>query len=184
MLTIPSGKLFAANTSWKIFMQATPHKGVFSEGFHTTTSPHTNAIIAFHDQTATGKLNAEITPTIPSGCHCSYMRCIFLSECMVSPYNCRESPTAKSHMSIISCTSPQPSWRLFPISYETSLPSASLLRRKASPYCRTISPRLGAGINLHVSNVFEAVRMTFSYSFGVVVLTAPIRLPSTGDGEG
>ena len=30
---------------------------------------------AFQDHTATGKLKAEITPTTPSGCHCSYMRC-------------------------------------------------------------------------------------------------------------
>src|SRR5687767_2357216 len=106
---MPSGKLFDLSTSWNIFIQATPHNGVFSEGFHTVTSPHTSAIIAFHDHTATGKLNADIIPTIPNGCHCSYMRCIFLSECMVRPYNWRERPTAKSHMSIISCTSPQPS---------------------------------------------------------------------------
>src|SRR5688500_15844158 len=166
MLTIPSGKLFAANTSWKIFMQATPHKGVFSEGFHTTTSPHTNAIIAFHDQTATGKLNAEITPTIPSGCHCSYIRCILRSECIVRPYNCRESPTAKSQISIISCTSPQPSCKLLPISYDTSLPSGSLARLSSSPYCLTISPRLGAGINLQISKAFCAALITFSYSLG------------------
>src|SRR6187399_644072 len=107
-------------------MHAMPHSGVFSEGFQTTTSPHIRAIIAFHDHTATGKLNAEITPTIPNGCHCSYMRCMFLSECIDRPYNCRDKPTAKSQISIISCTSPQPSWRLFPISYETSLPSVSL----------------------------------------------------------
>ena len=48
--------------------------GVLSDGFHTTQSPHTAAIIAFQDHTATGKLNALITPTTPSGCHCSYMR--------------------------------------------------------------------------------------------------------------
>ena len=29
----------------------------------------------FQDQTATGKLNAVMTPTTPSGCHCSIMRC-------------------------------------------------------------------------------------------------------------
>ena len=37
--------------------------GVFSDGFHTTGSPQTSARAAFHDQTATGKLKAEITPT-------------------------------------------------------------------------------------------------------------------------
>ena len=39
----------------------------FEEGFQITTSPQTNASIAFHAQTATGKLNAETTPTIPKG---------------------------------------------------------------------------------------------------------------------
>src|SRR6186713_911594 len=112
METNPSGSLFAFIISLKIFMQATPHNGVFSDGFHTTTSPHTNAIMAFHDHTATGKLNAEITPTIPSGCHCSYILCMLRSECMVNPYNCLDKPTAKSQISIISCTSPYPSCRL------------------------------------------------------------------------
>src|SRR5690242_12860916 len=113
-------------------MHATPQRGVFSEGFQTITSPQTSANIAFHDQTATGKLNADITPTIPSGCHCSYIRCKFLSECIVSPYNCLDNPTAKSQISIISCTSPQPSCKLLPISYETSLPNGSLFFRNAS----------------------------------------------------
>ena len=59
--------------------------GVFGEGFQTTQSPQTAAISAFHDHTATGKLNAEITPTNPSGCHCSYIRCCGRSLCIVSP---------------------------------------------------------------------------------------------------
>ena len=42
--------------------------GVFSDGFQTTVSPQTSASAAFHAQTATGKLNAEMTPTTPSGC--------------------------------------------------------------------------------------------------------------------
>ena len=37
--------------------------GVFSDGFQTTESPQTSASAAFHDQTATGKLKAEMTPT-------------------------------------------------------------------------------------------------------------------------
>ena len=39
--------------------------GVFSDGFHTTALPHTSASAAFHAHTATGKLNAEITPHTP-----------------------------------------------------------------------------------------------------------------------
>ena len=42
-------------------------KGVLEEGFQTETFPQIAAIIAFQAQTATGKLNAEIIPTIPNG---------------------------------------------------------------------------------------------------------------------
>ena len=49
-------------------------KKALEEGFQITVSPAINAIMAFHDQTATGKLKAVITPTGPSGCHCSYIR--------------------------------------------------------------------------------------------------------------
>ena len=65
--------------------QAMAVKGVFSEGFQIEVFPQTAAIIEFQDQTATGKLNAEIIPTTPSGCHCSYIRCSGLSECMFRP---------------------------------------------------------------------------------------------------
>ena len=59
--------------------------GVFGEGFQTETSPQIAARNAFHAHTATGKLNARMIPTTPSGCHCSYMRCCGRSECMVRP---------------------------------------------------------------------------------------------------
>ena len=57
----------------KIFAQARAVNGVFSEGFQITGSPQTSASAAFHDHTATGKLNAVITATGPSGCHVSRM---------------------------------------------------------------------------------------------------------------
>src|SRR5665811_1146110 len=50
-------------------LHAIPVSSVFSEGFHTTASPQTKASAVFQDHTATGKLNAEMTPTTPSGCH-------------------------------------------------------------------------------------------------------------------
>src|ERR1019366_7608108 len=78
------------------------HSAVFGEGFHTVALPAMAARKAFQDHTATGKLKAEITPTTPSGCHCSYMRCSTRSECIVKPYIMRDWPTAKSAMSIIS----------------------------------------------------------------------------------
>src|SRR6202035_6060952 len=52
-----------------IFVTAIALSGVFSDGFQTVASPQTAASAAFHDQTATGKLNAEMIATIPSGCH-------------------------------------------------------------------------------------------------------------------
>ena len=59
--------------------------GVFGDGFQTTALPQTAASVAFHAQTATGKLKAVTTPTTPSGCHCSYIRCATRSECIVLP---------------------------------------------------------------------------------------------------
>src|SRR5690606_3053264 len=50
------------------------HSGAGSDGFHMTVSPQARAIAVFHDQTATGKLKALITPTTPRGCHVSIRR--------------------------------------------------------------------------------------------------------------
>ena len=107
---IPSGRLFAAATLFQMCWQATAHNGAFSLPFQTTVLPQTTANAKFQAQTATGKLNAEITPTTPSGCHCSIIWWAVLSLLIVKPYNWRERPTAKSQISIISWTSPKPSW--------------------------------------------------------------------------
>ena len=64
---------FSRQTSDAILVTAIAVSGVPDAGFHRVESPHTAAIAAFHDQTATGKLKALITPTTPSGCHCSRM---------------------------------------------------------------------------------------------------------------
>ena len=66
---------------------ATDERIVFSDGFHTTGSPHTIASAAFHDHTATGKLNTLITPIGPSGCHVSVSRCSGRSEAIVRPWS-------------------------------------------------------------------------------------------------
>src|SRR5687767_8241352 len=52
-LQTPSGTSFCLNTSEIIFWQATAQSGVFSDGFHTITSPHTQASMAFQLHTAT-----------------------------------------------------------------------------------------------------------------------------------
>ena len=67
------GTSFSARTSLHIFCTAIAHRVVDDDGFHIVVFPHIAAIKAFQLQTATGKLNALITPLIPSGCHCSYI---------------------------------------------------------------------------------------------------------------
>ncbi len=147
----PSHPCFASTRS-TMACTATAVSGVLSDGFHTTVSPQTKAMSAFQLHTATGKLNALITPTTPSGCHCSNIRWPGRSLCIESPYNWRDKPTAKSAMSIISCTSPFPSARILPISRVTRAPNSSFDSRRALPISRTISPRLGAGTILQRSN--------------------------------
>jgi len=141
---------------------AREHSAVLGEGFHTVALPLIAARNAFQDHTATGKLNADITPTTPSGCHCSYMRCWGRSECMVRPYSMRDWPTAKSAISIISWTSPTPSALILPFSRDTRLPSASLYLRSSSPMSRTASPRFGAGTSRQAAAAATAAAITSS----------------------
>src|SRR5215813_13201818 len=68
-----------------ILVTAIAVSGVFSEGFQIVASPQTAASVGFHDQTATGKLNALITATTPSGCHCSISRWFGRSDWIVRP---------------------------------------------------------------------------------------------------
>ena len=66
-------------------VQAMAVSGVLVEGFQSTVSPQTRARAVFQLQTATGKLKAVMTPTTPSGCHCSCSRCWRRSLGMVRP---------------------------------------------------------------------------------------------------
>ena len=59
---------------------AMAQSGALFEGFQQTASPQTAASALFHAQTATGKLKAVITPTMPNGCHCSIRRCLGRSD--------------------------------------------------------------------------------------------------------
>src|SRR3546814_5332211 len=80
-----SGKPPYFSASLQIFIEAIADNGVLGEGFQMQMSPQAAATRAFQAQTATGKLNAEMIPTRPIGCHCSYMRWPGRSECMVRP---------------------------------------------------------------------------------------------------
>ena len=75
----------ALSAALQIFIEAIADSGVFGDGFQSVMSPQMAAMKLFQAHTATGKLKAEITPTMPIGCHCSYMRWPGRSECMVRP---------------------------------------------------------------------------------------------------
>lgn len=68
--------------------------GVDGAGFQTTEFPVTRAKALFHPYTAHGKLKAEITPTTPSGFHCSRRACPGRSEGKIFPSSDLESPVA------------------------------------------------------------------------------------------
>ncbi|SHT56033.1 Uncharacterised protein [Mycobacteroides abscessus subsp. abscessus] len=156
----PTSAAARSKSAW----QATAVNGVSSEGFHTTVSPQTRAIAVFHDQTATGKLNAEMTPTTPSGCQDSMRRCPARSEAMVLPYSCRESPTANWQMSIISCTSPRASETIFPASMVTNSARSFLCSTSSSPRRATNAPRMGPGVVRHCENAWAASAIAVSTS--------------------
>src|SRR5690349_8782046 len=70
----------------------------------------------------------------------------------------RDWPTAKSAMSIISCTSPNPSALILPFSSVTSAPRSSFATRSASPSRRMASPRRGAGTLRHAAAASPPLR--------------------------
>ena len=85
-----------------------------------------SATAVFHAQTATGKLNALMTPTTPSGCHVSISRWPGRSTASCGRRAGGDSPTAKSQMSIISWTSPRASLVILPASMVTSSARSAL----------------------------------------------------------
>ena len=84
-------------------------------------------------------------PTTPSGCQVSINRCPGRSEGIVLPNSWRDCPTARSVMSIISCTSPSASEVILPTSAVTSVAKSSLCSVNSSPQRLTSWPRTGAG---------------------------------------
>lgn len=66
-LKTPPGKLFLSKTSIIIFVVATETKLVVSDPFQIVLFPQIIDKARFHPNTALGKLNAEITPTLPKG---------------------------------------------------------------------------------------------------------------------
>lgn len=140
MANTPFGTLFRSNTSAHILVVAIVHKEVDVAPFHIVRSPQIIAIPKFQQNTATGKLNAEITAIKPKGFHYSIMKWLGLSEGMTDPLIPLDIPQAISKISIASYTSPRPSDLIFPISKEIKAPKASFFFLNSSPNYLTISP--------------------------------------------
>ena len=139
-------------------------RGVIGEGFHTMVSPQTKATAVFQDHTAAGKLNAVMRPTTPSGCHVSINRWLGRSDGIVRPSSWRDNPTAKSQISMASCTSPRDSEVIFPASIVTSSATSALCSLSSSPRRLTSAPRTGAGTTRHSRNASLALEMAASTS--------------------
>src|SRR6201993_562456 len=93
----------------------------------------------------------------------------------------RDWPTAKSQMSIISCTSPSPSAMIFPVSSVTSWPSSCFNSRNALPRRRTVSPRTGPGVTRHFRNASCAREIALLQSSAEAVRMLASRRPSMGE---
>ena len=171
---------------------ATATSGVLSDGFHTTVLPQTSAIAAFHAHTAAGKLKAEMTATTPSGCQVSISRWPGRSDGIVRPSSWRESPTARSHTSIISWTSPRDSETILPTSTPMRSASSCLCSVSSSPNRLTSRPRTGAGTDRHARNASWARATAASTSAadakGTVATGSPVtgltHVDASGAGQG
>jgi hypothetical protein len=84
-------------------------------------------------------------------------------------------------MSIISCTSPNPSATILPASIETSLPSCALQSRNSWPRSLTNSPRRGAGTCRHFRNAACAAAMASANSATLCCRTEPTISPLIGE---
>jgi hypothetical protein len=110
MLKIPSGTLLALSTSEMMFMAGDGGEGRFSLGFQRRRCRRRQRSWRSRLQTATGKLKAEMMPTRPGDATARTCGGAWALGVHGQAVQLRESPTAKSQMSIISCTSPSPSW--------------------------------------------------------------------------
>mmetsp|Transcript_27058 Transcript_27058/g.36160 ORF Transcript_27058/g.36160 Transcript_27058/m.36160 type:complete len:218 (-) Transcript_27058:290-943(-) len=144
-------KPLAFSTSVMTLPRAMVTMETVSAPFQMTWSPQMSARAVFQPQTATGKLKAVMTPTLPTGFQISIIKWPGRSEFRTLPSIVLDIPTAISQISMNSCTSPRPSERTLPISRVTRAPRASFFALRASPICLTISPRTGPGVVCHLA---------------------------------
>ena len=138
------------STSVTIFPTATLTRLASSCPFQIIVLPQMSPIDVFQPDTAQGKLNAEMIPTLPTGFHYSRIMCSGRSLGITFPAIVLDKPTAMSQISMYSCTSPSPSVLILPTSSEIRDPSAHFLALSSSPIYRMTSPRIGMGVLLHL----------------------------------
>lgn len=92
--------LFFYSTSAIILAVVTVTNEVEGAPFQVSKSPQIKAIAAFQPNTAHGKLNAVITPTIPKGFHTYIIKCYGLYELNTEPPIVLDNPQAISQISI------------------------------------------------------------------------------------
>ena len=127
----------------------------------------------YQDGTATGKLPAVITATVPTGRR-NVNSCLSgISDGTVCPYSRRPSPTKKSQVSMISCTSPRASAIGLPISRVTSAASRSLLAVISRPTFAITCPRCGAGVAAHAPCAARAASAARTNTSGPALPTVP-----------
>jgi hypothetical protein len=83
-------------------------------------------------------------------------------------------------MSMPSCTSPRVSIRILPISRVIDRANSSLRARMISPARKTISARLGAGVNRHIPKAAAAASTASFTSPGPDDGNSPKRWPFAG----
>src|SRR5437763_723803 len=150
----PSGR----PARWNIPASASPQAAAYSAGFHTTVLPVSNAGTRYQEGTATGKLPAVTTATTPTGLRKVNSCLSGISLGTVSPYSRRPSPRKKSHVSMISRTSPSASAYGLPTSAVTSRARASAFASTIRPAWPIARPRTGAGTSAQPGCAARAFR--------------------------
>ena len=92
-LRTPGATVVRNEAGWPANMASTSSQGALltpSAGWDASAGGATKASAAFQLHTATGKLNALMTPTGPSGCQVSDMRWPGRSDAIVKPYSWRD----------------------------------------------------------------------------------------------
>jgi len=143
----------ALSTRSAIFMQAIAVSGVWLDGFHTTASPQTSAIMAFQLQTATGKFEGrDHAKPRPAGALLVHAMARTL-HCAGSARELTRQADAKSgHVRSSPAPRPRPRRGILAHLEGHELAQCSACAGAArTAICRTTSPRLGAGTMRQVS---------------------------------